>query len=63
MGQGGGDWLDERGDDTVVEAVDPAVDADFLAAVPSVFENRGAGDVACLGEDIELAEAVHGGIG
>lgn len=63
MGQGAGDRLHEWGDDSVVEAVDPAVDADFLAALPSVFENRGAGDVAGLGEDVEFTEAVHSGIG
>lgn len=63
VGQEGGDWRHERSDDSVVEAIDPAVDADFLTALPSVFENRAAGDVAGLGDHIELAKSVHGGIG
>jgi len=50
-------------DDAVVEAVDPAVDGDLLAAVPGVFDDGGACDMAGLGEHIEFAESVGGGLG
>ncbi len=59
-------FADVRGegcDDAVVEAVDPAVDGDFLAALPSVFDDGGACDMAGLGEHIEFAEAVGGSLG
>jgi len=42
----------------LVEAVDPAVDRERLAAFPCVFHDRGAGEVFCLGDDVELAETV-----
>jgi len=50
-------------DDAVVEAVDPAVDGDLLAAVPGVFDDGGASNMAGLGEHIEFAESVGGGLG
>lgn len=53
----------KRFDDAVVEAVDPAVDGDLLAAFPSVFNDSGACEMAGLGEHIEFAEAVGGGLG
>lgn len=56
------DRVGERGDQAAVEAVNPAVDRDFLAAHPGVFEDGGVGDVAGLGEHVEFAEPVHGGL-
>ena len=50
-------------DDAVVEAVDPAVDGELLAARPGVFDDGGACDMARLGEHIEFAESVGGGLG
>ena len=60
--EGGGDGVGEGIDDPVVETVDPTVDADFLAAFPGVLDDGGAGDVAGLGEHVELAEPVGGGV-
>ena len=57
------DVWNEGFDDAVVEAVDPAVDGDLLAAVPGVFDDGGASDVAGLGEHIEFAKAIGGGLG
>ncbi len=45
-------------DATAIEAVDPTVNRDFLTALPSIFNDGGAGDVAGLGEDVEFTEAV-----
>ena len=50
-------------DDAVVEAVDPAVDGELLAARPGVFDDGGACDMAGLGEHIEFAESVGSGLG
>ena len=57
------DVRDEGFDDAVVEAVDPAVDGDLLATCPGVFDDGGACDMAGLGEHIEFAESVGGGLG
>ena len=50
-------------DDAVVEAIDPTVDGELLAARPGVFDDGGACDMAGLGEHIEFAESVGGGLG
>ena len=55
------DFRGERGDEAGVEAVDPAVDGDFLAAFPCVFENGGLGDMAGLGKHVEFAKPIRCG--
>ena len=59
----GGDGRAEWGETAGFEAIDPAVDADFLAPGPGVLDDGGAGDVAGLSDDVEFAEAVDGAFG
>lgn len=49
----------EVADEAVVEAVGPAVDGEWLAFVPGVFDDGGAADVVDLFDDVEFAEAVN----
>ncbi len=50
-------------DDAVVEAVDPTVNGDLLAAVPGVFDDGGACDMTGLREHVEFAETIGSGLG
>ena len=64
---GAAEWLGdggaERGDAPAIEAIDPRVNGNLLAAFPRILKDCGAGDVAGLGKDVEFAEAVNGGLG
>ncbi len=55
---GGGGFEVEVVEEAFGEAVDPAVDFEFLAAGPGVLDDAGLFDVAGLVEDVELAEEV-----
>lgn len=43
----------------LIQAVDPRMDRQFLATLPCVFNDGGAGYVAGLGKDIEFTQAVE----
>src|SRR5687768_12080109 len=47
----------EIAQEAVADAVDPAVDGQFLAAFPGVARDRGLADVGDLFDDVELAQA------
>ena len=49
-------------DESVFEAVNPAVNGEFLAAFPGVAHDGGLADIGYLLDDIELAEAVGPGL-
>ena len=61
--QGFGDRLNQRGDDSFIETVDPTVDADLLAPLPGVLKDGGVGYVAGLCEHVEFTQAVDGCFG
>ena len=49
-------------DDSIFKPVDPAVDPDVLAAIPCVPEYRSVRKMAGLGQHVELAQSVGGGL-
>lgn len=53
--------ITKRDKDATIQPVDPRVDGELLAAFPGILDDGGAGDVAALGEDIELAKAIKAG--
>ena len=53
------DRLPQRSENPLVEAVDPGMDRDFLTSLPSILDDRGAGDVAALGKDVEFAKSIE----
>ena len=57
-----GDGGFQVAEEAVFQAIDPAVDGEFLASLPCVAGNGGLADVGDLFDDVEFAEAV-GGLG
>ena len=45
----GSDRFPQRGQDSLIEAVDPGMDGGFLAPFPGVFDDRSSCHVAGLG--------------
>ena len=57
------DGIRQHGDVAGIQAVDPAVDGDFLAAFPGILKDGGARDMLRLVDDFEFAQPVQGGAG
>lgn len=53
------DGLAQNTDPTIVEAVDPTMDTQRLASFPGIFDDRSPGQILCVGDDVQFAEAIH----